>query len=126
MSAGAVSDGIDGHAAVRAENGVFAIDGRGRVGEADVPARAIAFPAAAVIPAARVLRHVAADRSLIADLRRGRQFGAFREQAELLLHHRIADHLGQRGHGADLEAAVNLFDAAQFFDLAQVDYKLGA
>ena len=62
---------IDGHAAVRAENGVLAVDGGGRIGEADVAAGAIAFPAAAVIPAARVLRHVAADGSLVADLRGG-------------------------------------------------------
>ena len=58
-------------AAIGVEDRVLAVDRRRRVGVADVAAGAIARPAGAVVPAARVLRHVAADRALVANLRRG-------------------------------------------------------
>ncbi len=113
---------IHRHAAVLLEDRVLAVDRRRRVRVADVAARPVARPAAAVIPAARVLRDVAAERPLVADLRRGHQFGRFHQQPELLLHHRVVHHLGQRRRRADLEAAVHLLDPAQLGDLAQVDH----
>ena len=64
----------DRHATVGAQDGVLAIDGRRRIRIADIAAGAIAGPTAAVIPATRVLRDVAADRALVADLRRGGRF----------------------------------------------------
>ena len=47
-------------------------------------------------------------RALVANLRRGDQLGRFHQQAELLADHRVLDHLGERRHRADLEAAVQL------------------
>ena len=42
------------------------------------------------------------------------------------LHDGVADHFGERGHGSDFNTAVQRFDAAEFFDLAEVDDELGA
>ena len=78
-----------------------------------LPARPVARPPAPVIPAARVLRHVAAQRPLVADLRRRHQFGRFHQQPEPLPHHRVPHHLGQRRQRADLQPAVDLLDPPQ-------------
>ena len=53
-------------------------------------------------------------------------FGACRQNAEFLLHDGIADHFGQRGHGADFEPPLVGAHAAQLFDLAQIDHHLGS
>jgi hypothetical protein len=63
---------------------MFAIPAGGRIGIADISTGTIAGPAGAVIPAARVLRHVAADGPLVPNLRRRGQFGTLREKAVLL------------------------------------------
>src|SRR5439155_155028 len=78
-------------------------------------------PPAAVVPAARVLRHVAADRSLIANLRRGDQLRRFGEQPELVADDRMVDDLRERRHRADLEAAAGVFDPDELFDLSEID-----
>ena len=109
------------HAPVGVENRVLAIDRRRRVRVADVAAGPVAGPPAAVVPAARVLRHVAADGPLIADLRRGHELGRLHQQPELVAHHRIAHDLRERRARADLEATVQRLDAAQALDLAQID-----
>ena len=115
---------VDRDAAVGVEDRVLAVHRRRRVGVADVAAGAVAGPAAAVVPAARVLRHVAAERALVADLRRGDQLRRFHQQAELLAHHRVLDDLGERRHRADLEAAVDFLDALELLDLPEVDDRL--
>ena len=96
------------HAAIRAENRVLAVDRCRRVGVADVAAGAVAVPAAAVVPAARILRHVAAERSLVSNLRRGDEPGRLGKHAELLADSGVLGHFGQRGRRADLEAAVGV------------------
>ena len=65
---------------------------------------------------------VPAQRPLVPDLRRGHQFRRLRQQPELLLHHRVPHHLGQRRRRPDLEPAVHFLDPAQRLDLAQVHH----
>src|ERR1700694_877402 len=104
---------------------MLAVDRRRGIGETDIPAGAIAFPATAVIPAARVLRHVPADGSLVTDLWRCRGLRASRQDAVFLSHDGIAHHFRQRGHRANLDPVRGLAHASQLADLAQVDYSLG-
>jgi hypothetical protein len=103
---------------------MLAVDRGRRVGVADIAAGTVAGPAAAVVPAARVLRHVAANRSLISDLRRGYVLGRFHQNRILLANDRVLDDFGERRHRADLDAAIRLADAAQLLDLAEVDDNL--
>src|SRR5207247_7587927 len=105
---------------------VLAVHRGRRAGVADVAARAITGPAAAVIPAACVLRHVAAQGALVPNLRRGDELGGLHQNRELLAHYRMLDDFSERRHRADLEAAVGLLDAVQLFDLAQIDHDLRA
>src|SRR5437762_1049455 len=90
---------------IAAEDGVLAVDRFGGVRIADVSAGAVARPAGTVIPAARVLRDVAADRSLVADLRRGCRFGRVHQDGVALADDRVAHDIAERRHRADLEAA---------------------
>ena len=101
-------------AAIGVEDGVLAIDRRRRIGITDVAAGAIAVPSAAVVPAARVLRHIAADGALVADLRRRDQLRGFGQQTEPLAHQRMAMDLGERRHRADLKAAVRVLDVTAY------------
>src|SRR4029077_3276774 len=98
------------------------------VGIADVAAGTVAWPAGAVIPAARVLRNIAADRSLVTDLRRRHHFRALCEQIVLQLDEGVIHDFGERGHGTDLDTVATIAaedaDSAQFFDAAQVDNRL--
>ena len=64
MSAGAVSEGLTATQRSAPKMACSRLSDCGRIGVADVAAGAIARPARAVVPAARVLRHVAADRAL--------------------------------------------------------------
>ena len=59
---------MDGHAAIGAEDGVLAVAAYRCVGIANVATGAVAWPGAAIVPAARVLRNVAAERALVANL----------------------------------------------------------
>ena len=99
--------GIDGDTAIGAEDRVLAVERLRRIGVADVAAGAIARPARAVIPAARILRHVAADRPLIANLRRRRRFGAFEQNPVALAHDGMPNHFGERRHRANLETVAD-------------------
>src|SRR5260370_10273844 len=83
---------------------VLAIPPGGCVGIADVSAGPVARPTRSVVPTSSVLRDVAADRALVADLRRSNQFRALRQKAILLPDDGVLDHLGKRSHGADLDA----------------------
>src|SRR4029078_11427821 len=101
---------------------MLAIDGRWRVGVADVAAGAIAGPPGTVIPAARVLRHVAPERALMANLRRCHQRSGLRQQPEALLDHRIVRPVGQRRRRADLETSIGgLLHTSQGLDAAEID-----
>ncbi len=119
--AGAESDGLTATQRSAPRMACSRLMARRRVRVAHIPAGAIAGKAAAVIPAARILRNVAADGALIANLRRRGRLGGFAQNSVLLLHGGIADHVGQRGHGADLEAAIPVSDTRKFLDLAQID-----
>src|SRR6185503_19058758 len=113
---------VHGDAAVRVEDRMLAIDGGRCVGVADVAAGAIAGPPGTVVPAARVLLAVAAERPLIANLRRGDQRGSLREQPEALPHRGIVGHLGERRRRANFETTVGgLLHAAQCVDAAEID-----
>src|ERR1035438_10416086 len=94
------------------------------IGIANVAAGAVARPTASVIPAARVLRNIAAECSLVADLRRRHQFRGLRQQTVLLLDDGMIHHLGERGHGADLDTIAGRANSAQFLDSAQIDHSL--
>ena len=69
-----------------------------RIGVADVATGTVARPTSTVIPAASVLRNIATDGSLIADLRRSHNFRALRQQTILLLNDRMIYNFGERGH----------------------------
>ena len=96
---------IDRHAAARAEDAVLAVHRSRRVGVADVAAGAVAGPTAAVVPAARVLAKTLPPRvpwlRICGVATARRRAGAGRTSR----HQRVAHHLGEGGHGADLEAA---------------------
>ena len=62
--------GAHGHAAARLEDGMLTVQCRRCVGVTGVAAGSIAGPAVAVVGAARILRHVAAEGALMADLGR--------------------------------------------------------
>src|ERR1035437_86197 len=94
------------------------------IGIANVAAGAVARPTASVIPAARVLRNIAAECSLVTDLRRRHQFRGLRQQTILLLDDGMIHHLGERGHGADLDTIAGRANSAQFLDSAQIDHSL--
>src|SRR5205085_7124122 len=108
-------------AGLRGEDGVLAIDRFGSVGVADVAAGAVAGPAGAVIPAARVLRDVAADRALVADLRRGGGFRRVHQDRVAVADDRMPHDVGERRHRADLDAAVALAHPFQFVDATEID-----
>ena len=74
---------MNGHATIGAEDGVLAIAAHRRVGIANVAAGAIARPSIAVVPAARVLRNIAAERALVANLRRCNNFNGLRKHTVL-------------------------------------------
>src|SRR6185503_5310331 len=109
------------HATVGPENGVLAVDGLRRIRVADVAAGPVARPAGPVVPAARVLRYVAADGALVANLRRGRRLGGLGQDAEALLHRRMPHDAGQRGHRAALETIAAGTNALHRADAAEVD-----
>ena len=114
---------IHRHAALGVKNRVLAIPAHRRIGVADVAAGAVARPARTVVPAARVLRHVAAKRALIADLRRGHQFRGLRQQSVLLLDDGVVHDFGERRHRADFDAVAGRANAPEFLDSAQVDHR---
>ena len=105
---------------------MLAIHALRRVGEAGVAAGAIARQAGAVIPAARVLGRVAADRPGVADLRARDLAGRVREQPVLRADHWIALDLGERGQRADLDAVGGFADALELGDAAEIDHRLWA
>ena len=109
------------HTAIGVEDGVLPIDGRGRVRIADVAAGPVASPSRPVVPATRILRHVAPERPLVANLRRGDELGGLAQERELPAHLGIPYDLGERRGSPDLEAAVAFLDATQLRDTAQVD-----
>src|SRR4029077_8678329 len=116
---------IDGYATVGIENRVLAIQSRWSIRVANVAAGSITRPAASVIPATGILGDVAADCSLIANLRRGSSLRRIRQDAVFLPNRRMADHFAKCGHGANFKTIAGGTHAAQFFDLAQIDDHFG-
>src|SRR4029077_7527953 len=112
---------IYGYATVGIEDGVLAVQARRCILIANVAAGAITRPAAPVIPATRILGHVAADRALIANLGRGCRLSRTWKDTELLPNHSVTNHFGERGHRANLEPIARRTHAAQLIDLAQID-----
>ena len=104
---------------------MLAIQARRRICIANISAGAIAGPASAVIPTPRVLGNIAADRPLVANLRGGGGLGSVRQDAVFLAHHRVAYHFCEGGHRANFQPIANCANAAQLFDLAQVDNNFG-
>src|SRR4029079_14692579 len=93
-------------AAIRAEDGVLAVNRLGSIRVADVSSRAVAGPAGPIIPAACVLRYVAPDRPLVANLGRCGGFGRLGQNGVTLPDDWVPDDLGERRHRADLDTAV--------------------
>src|SRR5262245_55026805 len=91
------------------------------VGVANVAAGAVARPTRPVVPAARVLRNIPADGSLIANLRRRCGFGGFRQDGESLADCSMTCDLGESRHCANLETAAGFANSTKFFNSAQVD-----
>src|SRR5690606_14180629 len=111
-----------GDAAVRAPETVLAVLPFGRIRVAGISAGAITVHAVAVVPAARVLTEIPADRSGIADLRARDLRRGLGQHAEARTNHVAALDLGQRRQRADLDAAVRrLADPLQGLDSGQVD-----
>src|SRR5262245_59207183 len=73
------------------------------------------------------MRHIATQRPLVANLRRGDQRGGLREQPEASLDLRIVCHIRERRRRADLETSVGgLLHTAQSLDAAEVNDNLAA
>src|SRR5712691_11427274 len=100
---------------------MFTIQASRSIRIANIAAGAIAGPATAVVPTPRILGNIAADGTLIADLRGGGRLGSVRKDAVLLTHHRMAYHFCESGHRANLEPIANCANRSELFDLAQVD-----
>ena len=121
-SAGAVSDGLTATQRSAPQRRVLAVLPFGRIRVAGVAARAIAVDAVAVVPAARVLADVAADRARVADLRARDAARRIGQHLVAVLDHGASLDLRQRRQRADLDAAVRrLADAFQRTDAAEVD-----
>src|SRR5258708_34136589 len=89
-----------------------------RVGVTDVSAGAVAGPSGTVVPASRILRHVAADGALIADLRRGHHLCGLRQDRVLLFDYGMLHNVREAGHRADLDAVIGGADSLKFLDSA--------
>src|SRR6266851_9463550 len=96
-----------------------------RIGVANVAAGTVARPTSAVIPAARILRDIAAECSLIADLRRCHHFRSLHQQPILLFNDGVIHYFRERGHGADFDTIATRANSPQFLNSAQVDHSLG-
>src|SRR3984957_6822424 len=96
-----------------------------RIGVANVAAGTIARPTAAVIPAARVLRNIASESSLVADLRRSTHLRSLRQKTIPLLDNGMIHDFSERGHRADLDTIPGCANSPQFLDSAQIDHHLG-
>ena len=104
---------------------MLAIPSHRRVGVANVSAGAVARPAGAIVPATCVLRNVAAQRALVADLWRCHKFGGLRQQSVFLFDDGVSHDFGERRHRADFDSVVCSANASQFFDPAQINQRLG-
>src|SRR5262249_41885355 len=87
---------------------------------------AIARKPVAVVPAARVLGEIAADRSGVADLRARDATRCIGQHAVFRPDHRIALDLGQGRQRADLDAIRGFADPFERGDAADVDDRLWA
>src|ERR1019366_1958759 len=95
--------GIPRNAAIRVQNRVLAIAALRCIGVANVAAGTVTRPTSAVIPAARVLRNITADGSLVADLGRRHNLRGLRQQTILLLDDGMIHDFSECGHRADLD-----------------------
>src|ERR1700756_2201135 len=103
---------------------VFAISTDGCIGVTDVSSRAITRPAGAVIPAARILGNIAADRTLVPDLGGSDHFGCLCQHSVFLPYDSILCNFGERGHRSNMHTIRGLADSPQFVDARQVDDRL--
>ncbi len=116
--------GTDGDAAARPEHAMFAIHALRRVRITGVAAGPIAGKTATVIPAARILHEVAAERPDVSYLRAGHDPGRRNEQPVIAPQSLVADDFAKRGRGADLDTVFCIADAAKCRDAVQVDHRL--
>src|SRR3954470_20779102 len=104
---------------------MFAVLALRRVGVAGVAAGAVAVDARAVVPAARVLAEITAQRAGVANLWAGDAPGGARQQRIALEHIGIHRDLGERGERADLEAVGGLAHTLERRDAIEVDERPG-
>jgi len=102
---------------------VLAIHRFRAVGITDIAAGAIAVQAAPVVPAAGVLRQVAAERADVADLRARDPRCRLRQQAVIAIDAFVTDDVAQRGCRTDLEPVLRFPDSLQRLDTVQVDHR---
>src|SRR5215471_17252596 len=96
-----------------------------RVGEAGIAAGPVAVEARAVVPAARILRDVAADRGGVADLRTGDAASGIRQHLVLALNDRTGRNLDKRRERTDLDPVCGLTDAFELCEAAEVHDRFG-
>src|SRR5579864_768090 len=106
------------------QDGVLAISAHRCIGITDVSSRAITRPAGAVIPAARILGNIAADRPLIPDLGGCDHFACLCQHSEFLPYDGILCNFGERGHRSNMHTIRSLAGTPEFVDAAQVDNHL--
>src|SRR5581483_12170696 len=112
---------INRDTALSTEDRMLAVAAHGGVRVANISSSAVARPTGAVVPTARVLRDVAADCALVANLRRGYKVCGLGENIIFLLNDRMTRDLDQRSHCADLKAITRLANSFEFFDSTEVD-----
>ena len=95
---------IHGHASFRMQDRVLAVAALGCVGVTDVAPGTVTGPTCTIVPTASILRDVATDGALVADLRRGHQFRAFRQHLVLLSDKGMLNYIRERGHRSYLDA----------------------
>ena len=104
---------------------MLAVLPRRGIGKAGVAAGPVAMEAGAVIPTARILRDVAAERGGVADLRARHAAGRIRQHLVLAADDRIGGDLGERRERADLDPVRSLADAFELRDGAEIHHHLG-
>ncbi len=105
---------------------MLAVHALWRVGIAKIPARSVARQPAAIVPAAYILRDVAAECADIADLWACDDRRGFRKQRVALFEQTVFGDFGQRGKCTDFYSVGGLPHPAQRFDCAEVNERIGA
>ena len=105
---------------------MFAIHALRRIGVAKVAPGSVARQAAAIVPAAHILRDIASEGADVADLRASDHARRIGKQRVALLKHGAVSDLGEGSERPDFDAVGGFAYSAKLVDSTQVDERIGA